>query len=224
VEGVDGVDGCRDGEDGWQGGVEDWVLQGECGFYSSLPEAGEEHEEETKLNQEEGGPDSGLGEHVDGDSGGEHHSGCSDDGEEEEDGPCLGEVGAEGSPGGDESAADSAVGFGVANEGVAEMKAQLDGVDLDEIEVEAKDGGDEEEDDVAGEGEDEGVAADPLLVYVICPFGLKKGEWAEDEAADDGCNEGDADEAPEVEQALMKEDADACRCAGEVDEEGSGDE
>ena len=51
VEGVDGVDGCCDWEDGWEGVVEDWVLLGECGFYASLPEAGEEHEEEPELNQ-----------------------------------------------------------------------------------------------------------------------------------------------------------------------------
>ena len=119
---VRGGDGGRmDGIDGWTAlrweemgavGAADGVLEGEGGFGSALPEAGEEHEEETELGEEEGGPDAGLREHVHRDAGGEDDGGESEEGEEEEDGPGAEEVAAEGSPGGAEGAANAAVGFG----------------------------------------------------------------------------------------------------------------
>ena len=89
------VDDAGDGEDRRNGCGEDGVLKGEGGFGSALPEAGEEHEEEAKLSEEEHGPDTGLGEHVHRGAGGEEDGGDSEDGEEEEDGPGLSEVVAE---------------------------------------------------------------------------------------------------------------------------------
>ena len=56
------------------------------------------------------------------------------------------------------------------------------------------------------------------------PIGLEEEERAEDEAADDEGEDGDADEAPEVEQALLEEGAEAGGGVGLVAEEGSGDE
>jgi hypothetical protein len=83
--------------------------------------------------------------------------------------------------------------------------AELHGVDLDEVEVETEDGGDEEEHDVAGEDEKEGGASYDAVVDVVRPFALKDEEWAEDEAGDKEGEEGDADEAPEIEEALLEE-------------------
>ena len=122
------------------------------------------------------------------DAGGEDDGGESEESEEEEDGPGFGEVSAEGSPCRAEGAADAAVGFGLLSEqgSRAEVLAELNGVDLDEVEVETEDGGDEEEDDVAGEDEEEGGAADDVVVDVIGPFALEEEERAEDEAGDRG--------------------------------------
>jgi hypothetical protein len=39
-------------------------LEGEGGFGSALPEAGEEHEEEAELGEEKRGPDARLRKHV----------------------------------------------------------------------------------------------------------------------------------------------------------------
>jgi hypothetical protein len=107
-------------------------LEGQGGFGSALPEAGEEHKEEAELSEQEGGPDAGLSEHVHRCSRGEDDGGKSQDSEEEEDWPGLREVGAEGSPGGAEGAANAAVGPGwFSKDGGAEVLAELDGVDLD---------------------------------------------------------------------------------------------
>jgi hypothetical protein len=100
----------------------------------------------------------------------------------------------------------------------------LHGVDLDEVEVETQDGGDEEEDDVAGEGEEEGGAAYDVVVDLVCPFALKDREWAEDEGEDEEGKESDADEAPEIEEALLKECAETGGGVGLVAEESAGDE
>jgi hypothetical protein len=102
--------------------------------------------------------------------------------------------------------------------------AELDGVDLDEIEVETEDGGDEEDDDVAGEGCEKCVEADGVVVDMVSPFALKEEERAEDEAGDNDGEEGDADEAPEVEEALLEQGAEAGGGVGLVAEEGSGHE
>jgi hypothetical protein len=91
--------------------------------------------------------------------------------------------------------------------GGAEVEAKLDGVDLDEIEVETEDGGDEEEDDVAGEDQKEGGASHDVVVDVVGPFALQEKEWAEDEAGDKEGEESDADEAPEIEEAVLEEHA-----------------
>ncbi len=124
--------------------------------------------------------------------------GESEESEEEEDGPRLGEVRAKGSPGGGEGAADAAVGLGFsAKGGGTKVQAELNGVDLDEVEVETEDGGDEEEDDVAGEDDEESDASYEVLVDVVCPFALQDEERAEDESGDEEGDEGDADEAPE---------------------------
>src|SRR5258705_2167340 len=132
---------------------------------------------------------------------------------------------AEGSPCGGEGAADAAVGLGaLSEEGGAKMLAELDGVDLDEIEVETEDGGDEKEDDVAGEDEEEGGAAYDVVVDVVCPFVLKYKERAEDETGDEEGEEGDADESPEIEEALLEEGAETGRGAGLVADESAGDE
>jgi hypothetical protein len=84
-------------------------------------------------------------------------------------------VNAEGSPGRGESAADTAVGLAV----MSEMEAELDRVDLDEIEVETKDRRDEEDNHVADDGCEEGVTFDSVLVDVVSPFALDKNERAE---------------------------------------------
>jgi hypothetical protein len=152
MEGVDWIDFACDGKDGRKGWVGDWVLKDERGFGSALPEAGEEHKEETELGKKKHGPDAGLGEHVHCGAGGKDDGGESEDSEEEEDGPGLREVIVKSSPCGTEGTVDAAIGFGWFSWfGRAEVEAKLDSVDLDEIEVETKDGGDEEENDVAGE-------------------------------------------------------------------------
>ncbi len=153
------------------------------------------------------------------DAGGEDDGGGSEEGEEEEDWPGLGEVGAEGSPGGDESAANAAVGFGLsAEDGGAEMEAELDGVDLDEIEVETQDGGDEEDENVAGEGAEEvrcGRRRGRRRSLDHLPCREERGPRMR--PADEESEEGDADESPEVKQALMEESAEACGGVGQVD-------
>jgi hypothetical protein len=185
-----------------------------------LPETGEQEEEQAELSEQEGGPDSRLGEHVHGGAGGEDDGCCSEESEKEEDRPRLREVGAEGSPGRAEGAADAAIWLSV----TAEVQAELDCVDLDEIKVETEDGGDQEDDDVTDEGCEECVASDSVVVDVVGPFFLKEEEGAEDECGDDEREEGDADEAPEVEQALMEKHAEASGTFGLVAEEGSRNE
>jgi hypothetical protein len=76
---------------------------------------------------------------------------------------------------------DAAVGLGLfsKNSGT-EVEAELDGVDLDEVEVEPNDGGDEEEDDIAGEDGEECVESDNAFVDVIGPLVLEEIEWAKD--------------------------------------------
>ena len=64
VERVDGIDYAGDWEDRWKFGRRDGVLESQGGLGSALPEAREEHEEQTELGEQEGGPDSELGEHV----------------------------------------------------------------------------------------------------------------------------------------------------------------
>ena len=148
------------------------------------------------MSEEEGGPDSGLGEGVDRDASGEGQGDGSEDGEEEEGDPGAEEVATEGSEGRTEGAADASIGFGDAYECGAEVEAELEGVGLDEIEVEADKGGDEENDEDGGELEDEGGAAYIGVVDVVVPSGFEFGEGAEDDGRDE---EGDTDESPEVE-------------------------
>jgi hypothetical protein len=62
--GMGGIGGTGDGKNGWKRRGGDGVLEGEGGFRSALPEAGEEHEEEAELGEEKGGPDARLREHV----------------------------------------------------------------------------------------------------------------------------------------------------------------
>jgi hypothetical protein len=218
MKGIDGVDYARDRKDWRQWRVGDGVLEGEGGFGTALPEAGEEHEEETELSEQEGGPDSGLSEHVHRGAGGKDDGAGAEESEEEEDRPGLGEVTPQGSPGGGEGSADAPVGLAV----WAQVETKLDGVDLDEIEVETEDGGDKEEDDVAGEDVEEGGASYDVLIDVIGPFALEEREWAKDEGGDQEGEEGDADEAPEIEQTLVKQGAETGWSTGLVDEEGSG--
>jgi hypothetical protein len=200
-------------------------LEGERGFGSALPEAGEEHEEEAQLGEEKHGPDARLREHVHRDAGGEDDGGESEESEEEKDGPGFGEVSAECSPCGSEGAADAAVGFGLlAEEGGAELLVELHGVDLDEIEVQTEDGGDKEEEDVAGEDEEEGGASDDAVVDVIGPFALEEKKRAEDETGDEEGEDGDADEAPEIKETLLEECAEAGGGVGLVAEESAGNE
>jgi len=112
----------------------------------------------------------------------------------------------------------------LSEEGGAKVLAELNGVDLDEVEVETEDGGDEEQDDVAGEDEEEGGAAYHVVVDAVGPFALKDEEWAEDEAGDDEGEEGDADEAPEIEEALLEECAETGGGVCLVAEESAGNE
>lgn len=209
VEGIVGIDDTSGGKNRvcrrWDG-----VLKSERGFGSALPEAREEHEEEAELSEQEGGPDARLGEHVHRCSRGKDDGGESQDSEEEEDRPGLGEVCLEGSPCGAEGAANAAVGLGWFSKDVgAKVLAELDGVDLNEVEVETEDRGDEEEDDVAGESCEKCVEANGVVVDVVCPFALKEEEWAEDKAGDEKCQESDTDEAPEEGEALLEERAEA---------------
>jgi len=120
---------------------------------------------------------------------------------------------------------DAAVGLGLfSKDGGTEVEAELDGVDLDEVEVETNDGGDEEEDDIAGEDGEECVESHNVFVDVIGPFVLEEIEWAKDKRGDKESEEGDADETPEVEKTLLEQSAETGRCVGLVAEEGSGDE
>ena len=222
MEGVDGIDDPSGGKNLWECRRWDGVLESEGGFCSALPEAGEEHEEETKLSEQEGGPDTRLGEHVHRCSRGKDDGGESEDSEKEKDGPGLREIGSGGSPCGAEGEANAAVGLGWFSEDVgAKVLAELDGVDLDEGEVETEDGGDKEDDDVAGESCEECVAADGVVVDMVCPFALKEEEWPEDEAGNKERKQSDPDEAPEVEEALLEECAEAGTAVGLVTEESS---
>jgi len=63
-----------------------------------------------------------------------------------------------------------------------------------------------------------------VVVDVVCPFALKDEEWAEDEAGDKEGEEGDANEAPEKEEALLEECAETGGGAGLVAEESAGNE
>jgi hypothetical protein len=120
---------------------------------------------------------------------------------------------------------DAAVGLGLLSKNSGtEVEAELDSVDLDEIEVETNDGGDEEEDDIAGEDGEECVDADDAFVDVIGPFVLEEIERAKDKHGDKESEESDADETPEVEKALLEQSAETSRCIGLVAEEGSGNE
>ncbi len=212
--------GAGDGQDGERVGIEDGVLEGEGGLGSALPEAGEEHREEACLGEEEHGPDAGLGEHVHGGAGGEDDGGGSEEGEEEEGEPGSGEVVTEGSEGRAEGAADAAVWFSV----MPIVLAELDGVDLDQVEVEAEEGGHEEDEEVADEVVEEGREADDVAVDVSGEAAPEGEQRAEDDGKDEKADEGDADEAPEVEQALLEEGSEAGGGGGLVAEEGSGDE
>ena len=100
----------------------------------------------------------------------------------------------------------------------------MNGVDLDEIEVKTENRGDEEDNDVSGEDCEEGVAADDVLIDVTCPLALKEEERAEDDGADEKSEQSDADESPEVEEALLKQRAETRGCGGLVAEERTGDE
>lgn len=110
-----------------------------------------------------------------GNAGGEDDGGYSEDGEKKEDGPRLRKVSAEGSPGGGERPADTAVRLAV----MAEMETELDRVDLYEIEVETKDRRDQEDNDVADEGCEECVKFDSVPVNVVGPFALDEDERPE---------------------------------------------
>jgi hypothetical protein len=112
----------------------------------------------------------------------------------------------------------------LSEEGWAKVLAELHGVDLDEVEVETEDGGDEEENDVAGEDEKEGGAAYDAVVDVIGPFALEEKERAENETGDEEGHDGDTDEAPEVEEALLEEGAETGGGVGLVAEESAGNE
>ena len=79
-----------------------------------------------------------------------------------------------------------------------------------------------EDDDVASENLEEGGASYRALVDVVGPFALKEEEWAEDEGRDKEGEEGDADEAPEMREALLKQGTEACGSICLVDEERSG--
>ena len=100
----------------------------------------------------------------------------------------------------------------------------MNGVDLDEVEVETKDGGDEEEEDVAGEDEEEGGSSYDVVVYLIGPFPLEEKERAEDEAGDEKGEDGDTNEAPEIEEALLEEGAETGGSVSLVAEESAGNE
>lgn len=196
----------------------DGILKGQGCLGSALPEAGEEHEEEAELGEQEGGPDPRLRKHVHRSVRSEDDSGESDDGEEEKDGPGLREVCPQGPPGRGDGAEYAAIRLVVGTE----TQTELNGVDLDEIEVETEDGSNEEENDVAGEDCEEGLASDDVFIDVIGPFALKEEERAEDEGGDDKREDGDADETPEVEDALLKERAEAGWGSSLIAEEGSG--
>ncbi len=64
VKGVGGISGAGGRESVWQCRGGDGVLEGEGGFGSSLPEAGEKHHEEAELCEQKRWPDARLREHV----------------------------------------------------------------------------------------------------------------------------------------------------------------
>jgi len=92
VERVVWVDDTGDGKDWRERRVEDGILHGERGLGTALPEASEEHEEETELGEKKHGPNARLREHVHRGAGSKDDGGESEEGEEEEDGPRFGEV------------------------------------------------------------------------------------------------------------------------------------
>jgi hypothetical protein len=64
MKGIGGISGAGDRESGWQRRGGDGVLEGEGGFGSALPEAGEKHHEEAELGEQKRWPDARLREHV----------------------------------------------------------------------------------------------------------------------------------------------------------------
>jgi hypothetical protein len=100
----------------------------------------------------------------------------------------------------------------------------LNSVDLDEIEVETEDGCDDDEEDVAGEDEEEGGSSCDVVVYVIGPFALKKKERAKDETGDEESEDGDANESPEKEEALLEQCAETGGSVGLIAKESAGNE
>jgi hypothetical protein len=102
--------------------------------------------------------------------------------------------------------------------------AELNGVDLDEVEVETENGGGKEKDDVTGKNEEEGGAAYDAVVDMIRPFSLKEEEGPEDKSGDEEGEKGDTDEAPEIEQTLFEESAEASGRIGLVAEESARNE
>jgi hypothetical protein len=103
------------------------------------------------------------------------------------------------------------------------VEAKLDGVDLDQIEIEAEDRGDEEDEDVTGEDVEEGGTSNDVLVNVLGPETIEKEEWTEHQAGDDDSENGNADETPEMNEALLKQSAEAGGSAGLVAEKSAGD-
>ena len=81
----------------------------------------------------------------------------------------------EGSPGRGESAADATVRLAV----MAEMEAEMDRVDLYEIEVQTKDRCDEEDNHIADECCEKRVKFYSMLVNVVGPFALDEDERSE---------------------------------------------
>jgi hypothetical protein len=63
-----------------------------------------------------------------------------------------------------------------------------------------------------------------VVVDVIGPFVLEEEEGTKDEGRDEDGQQGDADEAPEVKQALLEKSSEARGSVSKVAEESSGDE
>jgi hypothetical protein len=61
---IGGSNVVRDRKGKWRCGGRNGVLEGEGGFGSALPEAGEKHHKEAELGEEKRGPDARLREHV----------------------------------------------------------------------------------------------------------------------------------------------------------------
>ena len=150
------------------------VVEHEGSFRSALPKSREKHQEQAELSQQEHRPNVWLRQGVHSGASGKDNGSEPDHREKNEGQVKTEEVAAEGAPRGLERAANLSLGLALLAGIDRELKqAKLDGVDLNQIEVDAEDGCDEPDENKTGEVDQEGWTSDDGLVDVIGPQALE---------------------------------------------------